>query len=67
MPSSPNSGSSGSDATARRPVSAFATYWTFMPFGSQRCVGGTVASASMPIAISARLQAAIAWNVRMWL
>src|SRR6218665_2368997 len=37
-----------------------------MPLGSQRWLLGIVASATMPIANSARLQAAIAWKVPMW-
>ena len=37
-----------------------------MPLGTQRCVAGTEASQSMPMTNSARLQAAMAWNVPMW-
>jgi len=48
-------------------VVAFSRYRTFIAFGIQRCVVGTVASISMPIAISAALHEAIAWTVCRWL
>jgi hypothetical protein len=54
-------------ACARSDVVAFLRYWTVIAFGIQRCVVGTVASISMPMASSAALQEAIAWTVPRWL
>src|SRR5689334_8627191 len=65
--SAENAGGCGKVATARRSVSAFARYCTVMPRGIQRCVAGVVASASTPIAYSARLQDAMACTVPRWL
>jgi hypothetical protein len=53
-------------AVARIDVVAFSRYRTFIAFGIQRCDVGTVASISMPIAISAALHDAMACTVRMW-
>ena len=52
---------------ARSDVVAFCRYCTFMAFGIQRCVVGTVASISMPMAISAALHDAMACTVCRWL
>ncbi|SHU67513.1 Uncharacterised protein [Mycobacteroides abscessus subsp. abscessus] len=46
---------------------ALPRYWTFIALGIQRCEDGVVASINMPMATSARLHAAIAWKVLMWL
>ena len=54
-------------AVARRDVVALARYCTFIAFGIQRWVVGTVASISMPIAISAALHDAMACTVCRWL
>src|ERR1700712_16672 len=62
----PKSGGSIS-AVARSDVVALARYSTVIPFGIQRCVVGTVASISIPIAISAALQDAMACTVDKWL
>ena len=52
---------------ARNDVVAFWRYCTFMAFGIQRWLVGTVASMSMPIAISAALHDAMACTVCRWL
>src|SRR5436190_7300127 len=54
-------------AVARNDVVALARYATVIAFGIQRCVVGTVASISMPIAISAALHDAMACTVDRWL
>ena len=54
-------------AVARSDVVALARYCTVIAFGIQRCVVGTVASISMPIAISAALHDAMACTVGRWL
>jgi isopentenyl diphosphate isomerase/L-lactate dehydrogenase-like FMN-dependent dehydrogenase len=54
-------------ACARSAVVAFSSYCTFIALGIQRWLVGTVASISMPIAISAALHAAIACTVCRWL
>ena len=54
-------------AVARSDVVALARYSTVIAFGIHRCVVGTVASISMPIAISAALHDAMACTVDRWL
>jgi hypothetical protein len=53
-------------AVARSDVVAFCRYDTVIAFGIHRCVEGTVASISMPIATSAALHDAIACTVFRW-
>src|SRR3981189_605986 len=54
-------------AVARSDVVALARYWTVIALGIQRWVVGTVASISMPMAISAALHEAMACTVCRWL
>ena len=54
-------------AVARSDVVALARYCTLIALGIQRWLVGTVASISIPIAISAALHEAIACTVCRWL
>jgi hypothetical protein len=57
---------SGTSATQRISESAFAGYFTSMPFGIHRKFLGIDASHINPIAISSPLQIAITWTVPIW-
>jgi hypothetical protein len=68
LPSAMAPKSNGSSlAVARNDVVAFWRYCTFIAFGIQRWLVGTVASINIPIATSAALQDAIACTVPKWL